>query len=258
MVKQAVLDQNVFEHGMFADSMLDLSRGQGSRRGWTTLTSFGLQGIAMGLLLLLPLLRTVGIPMARVVSTPISAGRHEVQPLAAAPHSDRTFAVATNSSAIRFMQPGHIPTGVTNSGEEAPIAAPSGQGCTGCVDVPGSPDGVANIIASGDHPVLPAAPAPPPSHVFRTSSMLQGSLIRTVQPVYPPIARTARIQGSVVLAAVIGKDGAITGLRVLSGHPMLVKAAVEAVSQWHYRPYILNNEAIEVDTQITVNFTLAN
>ena len=86
--------------------------------------------------------------------------------------------------------------------------------------------------------------------------MLEGSLIRRVQPVYPPLARSARIQGPVVLAAVIGKDGAMENLRLISGHPMLVPAALQAVSQWRYRPYILNGEAIEVETQITVNFIL--
>jgi protein TonB len=87
--------------------------------------------------------------------------------------------------------------------------------------------------------------------------MLQGSLIRRVEPMYPPLARTARIQGPVILAAVISKAGAIENLRLISGHPMLVPAAIQAVSQWRYKPYILNDEAIEVETQITVNFVLA-
>jgi protein TonB len=86
--------------------------------------------------------------------------------------------------------------------------------------------------------------------------MLQGSLVRRVDPVYPPLARSARIQGQVVLAAIISKAGTIQHLQVLSGHPMLVNAALEAVSQWRYRPYVLNGEVIEVETQITVNFKL--
>jgi protein TonB len=86
--------------------------------------------------------------------------------------------------------------------------------------------------------------------------MLEGNLIRRVQPIYPPLARSARIQGAVILAAVISKAGTIDDLRVVSGHPMLVRAAIDAVSQWRYRPYILNNEPIEVETQITVNFFL--
>ena len=86
--------------------------------------------------------------------------------------------------------------------------------------------------------------------------MLEGNLIRRVAPAYPPLARSARIQGSVVLSALISKAGTIENLRVLSGHPMLVAAAIEAVSQWRYRPYILNGEPIEVETQITVNFLI--
>jgi len=78
-----------------------------------------------------------------------------------------------------------------------------------------------------------------------------------VLPVYPPLARSARIEGPVVLAAVISKAGTIENLQVLTGHPMLVKAAIDAVSQWRYRPYILNDEAIEVETRITVNFILS-
>ena len=87
--------------------------------------------------------------------------------------------------------------------------------------------------------------------------MMEGNLIRRVQPAYPPLARSARIQGQVVLAAVITKAGMIENLRVLEGHPMLVRAALDAVSQWRYRPYILNNEPVEVETRITVNFSLS-
>jgi protein TonB len=78
-----------------------------------------------------------------------------------------------------------------------------------------------------------------------------------VQPAYPPLARSARIQGTVVLQAVISKQGTIENLSVLSGHPMLVQAALDAVRHWRYRPYILNSEPVEVETQITVNFSLA-
>ncbi len=86
--------------------------------------------------------------------------------------------------------------------------------------------------------------------------MLEGSLIRRVQPVYPPLARTAHIQGSVVVDALISKAGTMENVHAISGHPMLVPAAIDAVSQWRYRPYILNSEPIEVETQITVNFYL--
>ena len=87
--------------------------------------------------------------------------------------------------------------------------------------------------------------------------MMEGNLIRRVQPAYPPLARSARIQGQVVLAVVISEEGMIENLRVLEGHPMLVRAALDAVSQWRYRPYVLNNEPVEVETRITVNFSLS-
>jgi periplasmic protein TonB len=87
--------------------------------------------------------------------------------------------------------------------------------------------------------------------------MLEGMLIRRVQPVYPPLARTAHVQGPVVVYALISKAGTMENVHAISGHPMLVPAAIDAVSQWRYRPYILNSEPIEVETQITVNFLLA-
>jgi periplasmic protein TonB len=119
----------------------------------------------------------------------------------------------------------------------------------------GSGLGLPIPFTGGTRPVMPVV-ATPAVRPFRTSSMLQGSLIRRVDPAYPPMARAARIQGTVVLAAVIAKDGTMENLRLISGHPLLVQAAIGAVSQWRYRPYILNDVAIEVETQITVNFVL--
>jgi protein TonB len=78
-----------------------------------------------------------------------------------------------------------------------------------------------------------------------------------VTPQYPPLAKQARIQGSVVLHAVIGKDGKVQNLQLVSGHPMLTQSAIQAVKQWQYKPYYLNGQPVEVDTNITVNFSLA-
>jgi protein TonB len=81
-------------------------------------------------------------------------------------------------------------------------------------------------------------------------------LTRQVKPVYPPLAVQARISGTVRLAAVIGRDGSIQNLRVVSGHPLLTAAALDAVRQWRYLATLLNGEPMEVITQIDVNFTL--
>jgi protein TonB len=87
--------------------------------------------------------------------------------------------------------------------------------------------------------------------------MMEGNLTLRIQPDYPIIARQARVQGQVVLRAMISREGTIENLQVLSGPPMLVRAAVDAVRQWRYRPYVLNGEPIEVETEVRVNFVLS-
>jgi len=80
--------------------------------------------------------------------------------------------------------------------------------------------------------------------------------VHKVLPQYPIIAKQVGVHGQVVLMAIIGKDGHVEQLKAISGHPMLVPSAVHAVEQWQYRPYLLNHEPVEVQTQITVNFVL--
>jgi protein TonB len=83
-----------------------------------------------------------------------------------------------------------------------------------------------------------------------------GYKIHDVPPWYPPLAQRAKIQGDVVLHAIIDTTGKVTQLRVLSGHPILAKSALDAVRQWKYRPYLLDGKAVPVDTTITVSFHL--
>jgi protein TonB len=138
--------------------------------------------------------------------------------------------------------------------EEAP---PPMSGVVG--GVPGGvPGGQMNGVIGGIISNAPmAVPKVAVQRVRVSQGVTQGMVLHKVQPTYPPLARTARVQGSVLLAAVIGKDGTIQNLHVISGHPLLTQAALEAVRQWRYRPYILNGEPVEVDTQVTVNFTLS-
>lgn len=246
---------------MFADSLLETSWAYKGRRSWTTLTSIGLQAVVIGLLLMIPLLTTVGLPGNPLITTPVSWG---APPPAAPPihHEHAATVLQSNLADDRLIQPPSIPKHVSMLDEtEAPpqVNYNQGDGVAGSTGTGGSPDGIFGSIDKSLHRVVPTI-APPPTikREFKTSSMLEGSLIRKVQPVYPPLARSARISGSVVVAALIGKDGTMVNVKALSGHPMLVQAAVQAVSQWRYRPYVLNGEAIEVETQITVNFILGN
>jgi protein TonB len=96
-----------------------------------------------------------------------------------------------------------------------------------------------------------------PQRVRVSAGVTSGLLVKKVQPVYPPLARQARIQGTVLLRAQISKDGSIENLQLVSGHPMLVQSALDAVKQWKYKPYLLNGEPVEVDTEVAVNFTLS-
>lgn len=242
---------------MFAQSLLETSWAQRSRRGWMTLSSFGIQALIIGLLLTIPMLTSIGVPIARTVSTPITLGRHEPEPtpmLERAHNSGVQIIPYTGS----IMEPGRIPTIIVTqdntqtSGPQIVDRLPQGLG-PALGQLTGLP-----LPLSGTRPIMPVISAAPPVRTYRTSRMLQGSLIRRVEPVYPSMARMARVQGPVVLEAIISKEGTMQNLRLISGHPMLVPAAIAAVSQWRYKPYILNGDAIEVETQITVNFVLGN
>ena len=239
---------------MFADSLLETSWAERGRRSWVTLTSFGLQAVIVGLLLLIPMLTTVGLPSGCTVSTPITLGRRDPGPAPQTPHGARSPGVQVIPYSGRIMAPGRIPHGIQPGNDTMQVSGPIGPPDIGIGPYIGSGPGFP-IPDGGTRPVMPLAPKPV-TKVFRTSTILQGNLIRRVEPTYPLLARQARIQGTVMLAAVISKAGTIENLKLLSGHPMLVPAAIDAVSQWRYRPFILNGDVIEVDTQITVNFVL--
>lgn len=241
---------------MLADSLLDSHWTNRSRQGWTTLASFVLQALAVGIVVSLPLLYTEGLPKLHLVSVGAPIGP---PPGRRAPANQRP-ATGRPQSVLRpniFSAPPVIPRWISRDPDPAPAA--EAFACPTCV--PGGPatPGVHNwvIDSIGNSAAVAPPPPKPVAHPPRVSRMMEGNLVYKVQPVYPPMARSARIQGPVVLRAIISRSGAIENLQVLTGHPLLVKAAIDAVSQWRYRPYILNDEPVEVETQITVNFILA-
>jgi protein TonB len=252
-----MFEDTMLEETIFTDSMLETSWAQRARRSWTTLTSFGVQAVVICLLLLLPVLKTVGLPSARTVSTPISLGRVSAEP-APSPRTTGSSAVQSDTLPLRLMQPSQIPIVIRMGADEPATQPPGGPvgGLEGTGLAPGAGDGLIAGLMGGTRPIIPTPP-PTITRAIRTSSMLEGNLFRRFEPVYPPLARSARIQGAVVLVALISKAGTIENLRAVSGPPMLVPAAINAVSQWRYHPYILNSEPIEVETQIRVNFTLS-
>ncbi len=112
------------------------------------------------------------------------------------------------------------------------------------------------VTALSETGVKPDAPLPP-GRIRQDGSQMSARLVSKTAPVYPPLAKQARIQGTVKLQAVIGKDGSVQNLTVISGHPLLVQAALDAVRNWVYEVTKLNGNPVEVLTEIDINFTLA-
>jgi protein TonB len=106
-------------------------------------------------------------------------------------------------------------------------------------------------------PALAKTPAPAPKRIRLAARVVEANLIRDVTPTYPAEAGRERIEGTVILQAVIGKDGTVQDVQVVSGLPLLAQAAIDAVKQWRYKPYLLNGEPVEVDSRITINFTMS-
>jgi protein TonB len=121
-------------------------------------------------------------------------------------------------------------------------------------DFGGSAGGVMGSIFGNDN--APKVKAAPPKKINISGGVMQGMVLLKTTPIYPPIAKAARVQGTVVLQATISKTGAIENLKVVSGPAMLQQAALEAVRTWRYKPYLLNNEPVEVETTVNVIFTL--
>jgi protein TonB len=145
--------------------------------------------------------------------------------------------------------------------EETPPPLPSIGGVVGGVPggIPGGQLGGGGIISqSSSLTAVPKLAMPTATKRVRVSQgVTKGLLIQKIEPKYPRLALQARIQGQVLLKAIIGPDGNIKELEFVSGHPMLAPTAIEAVRQWHYRPFLLNGEPVEVETIVTVTFQIS-
>ena len=236
---------------------LDSTWDRSARRRWTTVASFGLQAMAVSLLMLVPLVWVQGPPKLLW----FDPSRVLVPPPAPAPPSppagtQRHPVTSTNISDGHLIPPTLIPDRIADFKEQPQVAAApnlDAGGVPGGTNV-GGRDGVWRSM--GPNVALAPPPAPAPTQPLKVSHWAEGNLTYRVQPVYPPLARQARIQGTVLLRAVVSKAGTIENLTAVSGHPMLIPAALNAVRQWRYRPYMLNGEPIEVETEVTVNFVL--
>ncbi len=242
---------------MFEQTFVEAS--QHVAKPYTIFASTALQALAVGLGVLLPLLITQSLPSAALKSMLI-APPPPVAPKPPAPVVKSIPMIAARSfQAARLTTPVVIPHKIASFNEAPPTPDLSTFGAG--TDQSGA--GNSLLLGSGA-----SAPAPPPSVAPEKSSgprsplrvggqVAEANLIHRVDPVYPPLARQARVQGTVEFSAVISKEGRVERLQLVRGHPLLVNAAREAIVQWRYRPTMLNGQPVEVVTSITVNFTLA-
>ncbi len=253
---------------MFESSFLERAGG-GTGRPLAVLASFAGQIVLVGLAVLAPLIYTDVLPSGRVLAILLAPGPPPARQRQAPAPKLRTVRQAPGASAFRgFAEPAAIPKQVAMIIEEpagpVPGSLEGDAGVPGSIGEPSAPlhaavrDLIRVIPDSVDAPAPPPKPDPPQQvRRVRVGGMVQQArAISRPLPQYPPLARQARIAGTVRIEAVIAVDGTVQQLRVISGHPMLIPAAMEAVRAWRFHPTLLNGEPVEVETQLDVVFTL--
>lgn len=255
----------VAPRAMFADSLLEFGV-QSKRKAWATTASFIFNSMAIGLMLIVPLLFTEDLPKSQLLTLLVAPPPPPPPPPPAAAavqrvvHQIQTDLLNTG----QLRTPSRIPQRVQMIHEdEAPPPMASTGGVVGGVPggMPGGQLGgvIGGIVSSTSSlSAVPKLVPVAPQRIRISQGVTKGLCIHRLEPAYPPLARAARVQGDVVLNAVIDVNGQITNLQLVSGHPMLVPSAIEAVKQWRYKPYLLNGTPVEVETTITVIFTLSS
>jgi len=238
---------------MFDELLESSSDPKKTNKGWSVILSAIVQTTILGILILIPLIYTEALPKAMLSTLLIAPPPPPPPPPPPAVVKTIIKPVARLIQSGKLMQPRAIPKDVAvfkeaelppdvinNSNQGGVFGGIPGQGLIG-----------------GQGPALPPPPkAVAPTRIKQGGQVTAASIITQTHPVYPPLARQARIQGTVVLHAIIDKDGKVAQLEVVSGHPLLVQAALDAVKQWRYKPTLLNGDPVEVDTTIQVTFTM--
>lgn len=242
---------------MFEDSLIESGNKLKTKRLGTTVLSFVLQVMLIGILILVPLIYTDALPKQQLMTFLVAPPPPPPPPPPPAAAPVRVVKMVSELVNGQLRTPTKIPEKVQMIKEEE---APPDLGAGGVPGgVPGGiPGGSAGGVIGGilsSQTVVPKVAIP--QRVRVSSGVSQGLLIKKVTPTYPPLARQARIQGTVILQAEISKEGTIQNLQLISGHAMLAPAAIEAVKQWRYKPYLLNGEPVAVETQVVVNFSLS-
>jgi protein TonB len=249
---------------MLEDSLFESRGARRTRKPITLIVAAIAHAVVVAALVLIPLLETQALPLPPV-NMPLWTPRPvNLEPLGVFVAKPRT-PTRPQTEAVVLTAPSAIPDKIAVVSEPPDpnlvllALAGSGNGHT-------SSSELLNSLALSNGPAAPGlAPPPPllpPPPSFKAEPIRQGgivqaaNLIHQINPEYPTLARKTRVQGVVVMEAAISKDGSVESLRIVSGHPLLSQAALDAVRQWRYRPTMLNGEPVEVIHTITVTFTL--
>ncbi len=241
---------------MFDDLVLS-GKPKKTNKPWTVALSAIIQVLIVGVMILIPLIYTEALPKAMLTT-------FLVAPPPPPPPPPPPAAVVHIKPQVHLIQQGKMmaPTVIPKKVEIIKEdAAPDVGGVSGGVIggvAGGSAGGVLGGIIGSTGAGLPPPPKAQPSRIHVGGNVQAASLLHQVMPIYPAIAKTAHVSGTVILHAIIGKDGTIQDLTYMSGPPLLMRNAMDAVRQWRYKPTLLNGEPVEVDTTISVVFSLGD
>lgn len=242
---------------MFDDLVVSGAQAKHTHKSWTVAASAIVQILIIVVFILIPLLVTQALPKEAVAAWITAPAPPPPPP----PPPPKVQVIHQQAPPLiqqgKLTAPTVIPKKVNIIKEEAAPEVSSGMtgGVAGGIGG-GSMGGVLGGIIGSTGGGPPPPPKATPERIRVGGNVQQANLIHEVQPVYPEIAKTAHIQGTVLLHAIIAKDGTIKQLQYISGPPLLMRNAMSAVQQWRYRPTLLNGDPVEVETTISVVFTL--
>ncbi|HXN23923.1 MAG TPA: energy transducer TonB [Candidatus Dormibacteraeota bacterium] len=234
------------------------------RRRKAFAVSLTLQLAVVAMIIIVPLFATGQRPLLTILTpAPRFYGATRGVPASSPGHEADAHPTSPSHRILRFVSapPRIWKAAITSDTLDSP--SPTCERCgnghpTGPGTGPGWPDQIPGLPESDRRsvPMPPVPRAPKPPVMIHRSRIDPAMLIHRVEPVYPPLARMTRREGRVELRAVIGADGSIVSLQVVAGDPLFIAASTAAVMQWRYRPTTLNGQPVEVDTFVTVVFTL--
>ncbi len=241
------------------DDDADAVRLARNRRLRSLTLSVSLQALFITVVVVAPLLATGKLQLQTQPPVIVFRGRPEPYQPQRQSGSQQSSRRHSTSILENLVQPARIPAKVPTVFEDPPqIGEPGPKSCVGC-----SPNGQIDPppwltgADKGPRPAMPDVKAPAPTRPVRVTGPIQEArLINRVDPTYPVLCKQMRLEGSLVVRAIIGRDGEMRELNYVSGNPCFLQNSMDAISKWRYRPTILNGEPVEVETTITVVFKL--